>query len=117
MLEWSHNCQEYTFQIAFTRNETTTAPMKSTSTPQAQTTGTHPLTLRNAILQSAVSSGADHQALPLPNSSESRAVRRTGLLTILDLVTKLIDEDEDEDRCLNATIVASTANRQGRSLQ
>jgi hypothetical protein len=118
MLECSHNCQEHSFQFAFTRNETTTAAMKSTSTSQAQNTGTHPLTLRNAILQWAVSSGADHQVLPLPNSSEPRAVRRTGLLMILDLVTKLIDEDEDEDedRCLNA-IIASTANRQGRSLQ
>jgi hypothetical protein len=72
--------------------------MKSPSTSQAQNTGTRPLTLIDAILHSALSNEADSsQALPLPTTSDSpetRAVKRTRFLMILDLAMALIDEGE-----------------------
>jgi hypothetical protein len=74
--------------------------------PWAQTTGILDLAYA-IILQSAVSSAAQIIAflLPLSNSSELSSATYRILLTILDLVTKLIDEIENE-YCLNATIVA-----------
>jgi hypothetical protein len=73
--------------------------MKSSSTSQAQNTGTRPLALIDAILHSVVSNDADSQALPLPTTSDSpetRAVKRTRFLMILDLAMAmaLIDEGE-----------------------
>jgi hypothetical protein len=98
----TQNCKERTIFNLHSHKpknipRTTTATMKSTS--QAQNTGTPPLTLIDAMMHSALSNAAGSPALPLPITSyspETRAVGRTRLLTILDSVIALIDEDEDD---------------------
>ena len=95
--------------------------MKSTSPPQAQNTGTHPLISINVILYSALSDDANSsQALPQPTKSDSpetRAVMRKRLLMVLALAIALIDEDEDEDEDYTDVIDESNTTLTRRSMQ
>jgi hypothetical protein len=81
------------------------SPSPSPTPSQAQNTGTCPLTLIDAILHSIMSNDASAyscQALSPPpptmgDTPETRAVKRTRFLMILDLVMAVIEEDGEAD--------------------